>query len=394
MPCQAWARVHDATTPQTSATETAKQRFGEGTFAGCVGTPCTRANVARVTLLAIGALAGAAAAALLFGLGDRRGGGEPSTLLVGGGATAGIGALMGLVAGRLTAREVLVDDRVRPATVGLDAMFPRAADQGERFPGTMGLSVAPTLMLGEGGSRVRFLGSFAAPLGTTTEVDPRPTAARDAVALHERVLRGSLALDLAVALPYPVRPAAHASYLGRAELRYRPSVQFRREMRTLAQGERRTVERTMFLPLTVGARWHLSPRQRFTFYVGPRFDFVAFSEGSGKLRRGRPLLAPMYGEAWWDLDIPFSKRAARNTVVGMFSLGYLHSRFESGGVNLGPVAGYMGSVMVRMVLRVRPHGSPLAFQPALDMMIGSMLTLGASFGVVLPSFVARNKGAR
>ena len=40
-------------------------------------------------------------------------------------------------------------------------------------------------------------------------------------------------------------------------------------------GQEVVVEATQLLPATVGVRWILSPRQRFTLYAGPRLDFIA-----------------------------------------------------------------------------------------------------------------------
>src|SRR5690606_18073745 len=80
---------------------------------------CDRPGPARLLLLSLGAIAGAAAAGLLFALGDRHAIGDPATLLVGTGAVAGAGALVGMLAGALGGDGAALPDRVRPSTAEL-----------------------------------------------------------------------------------------------------------------------------------------------------------------------------------------------------------------------------------------------------------------------------------
>jgi hypothetical protein len=366
--------------------------------------PCTRPGAARALLLSLGVLAGGGAAGLLFLLGDRLTNGEPATLLVGTGALAGAGAIVGAVAGRLGADRRGHSDRIRPATIGLEHAFGRAPRTDERNPGTMQLRIAPTLRFANGGGRVRLLANFGGwPLAAKV-VDPRPQfdepiAGQDGtapIALEQRRMVGGVGLDFAVWLPYPLlRRSAH---LGPAELRWRPEVQFARERFEPTDEQFRIVERTMLLPLTIGMRWHISPRQRFTFYVGPRFDLVAWSDpGSKELHRGKPQIGPLYGEAWYDIDVPFTLRARRDgrmrrvDVNGMLTIGYVHSRWDGRGFNFGPVIGFLGPVKVAWGTRVRPRGSKTALQGGVGATIGNGVTLTLDVGVILPEVYGRKK---
>ena len=182
-------------------------------------------------------------------------------------------------------------------------------------------------------------------------------------------------------------------YLGMSEIRYKPEVQFRRDVYNPGTSQQQLVSRTMFLPLTFGMRWHVTPRQRFTFYVGPRFDFLAYSDpGTTKHpHRGGSQIGPMYGEAWYDLDVPFTEHPRRNgamrraSVVGMLSLGYIHSRFNGQGFNFGPVIGFLGPIPVEWYTKVRPRGRPVALQGMVGATIGNGATVNVRVGVILPA---------
>jgi hypothetical protein len=230
-------------------------------------------------------------------------------------------------------------------------------------------------------------------------VDPRPQNDQDIegqsgtfpVVLRERRLDAGVGLDLAVNLPYPAGPPARSSYLGRAELRFRPEARIRRHVRRLGNRDDQIEERVMFLPLTVGARWHLSPRQRFTFYVGPRFDFISYSApGSTSLERGEPQVAPMFGEAFYDIDVPLTQhprrdgRARRVDGNGQLTLGYVHSRFEGMALNVGSAVGFLGPGHVAWHMRFRPRYNPVAFQMSLGLWVGSGVATFLSAGIVTP----------
>jgi hypothetical protein len=376
-------------------------RFREGShYWRCTDDvePCHRPDPARSILLALGAVGGGVAASLLFALGDRLAPGDPATLLVGTGAVAGAGALIGFAAGRLGADSAAVPDRIRPATAGLDWTVARPANLDEAQPHTLSLRWAPTWRFTPGGARVRLIGHLGGWLNPSRQVDPRPQAAASAddregtapQTFRQRRLSTSVGLDFAVPLPYPVlRNPRRSAFLGPAELRWRPTFDIRREAIDLDGVDPRVVERTMLLPLTVGARWHLSPRQRFTFYAGPRFDMVAYADpGTDGLSRGRPQLSPLYGEAWYDIDVPLTSRHRDKPrlvdATGMLTMGYVHSRFDGFGLDFGPVVGFLGPVHVGWLTRIRPRGSKVAAQLGATGRIGNGFAGTLEVGIVVP----------
>ncbi len=366
--------------------------------------PCVRPGPARVLLLSLGALAGATAATVLFGLGDRLAKTDAGTWLVGTGAIAGGGAILGMLAGRALRDGPTLGDRVRRETIGLELRGQTNPVLDERRPPLMALRFGPSIWLDGGRARIRLLGDVGGWLGALKQVDPRPqqdlgsagASGTRAVTMQQRRFALGLAIEMSVAMPYPV--LRRSAYLGRAELRFKPEIQYRREWVTLGDNGTRIVERSMLLPFTVGARWHVSPRQRFTFYVGPRFDLVSYSDPRGKqLSRGRPVVGPLYAEAWYDIDVGFGERPRRDHkprrahVTGLVSVGYVHARFDGRGINVGPVIGFLGPVHVQWTTRVRPRGANTAFQGGAGVIIGNGLGITANVGAVLPDIRARSK---
>ncbi|HWB77083.1 MAG TPA: hypothetical protein VG755_19075, partial [Nannocystaceae bacterium] len=229
--------------------------------------PCVRPGPARVLLLSLGAIAGATAAAILFALGDKNTKGDFGTVLVGTGAVAGGGALLGMLAGRAMKDGPRLGDRIRRETLGLELRGQTNSVVDERHPPLMALRFGPSLWLDGGRSRIRLLGDVGGWLGSMKQTDPRPQNDLDAssgttrpVSLQQRRFALNLAVELSTAVPYPV--AKRSAFLGRMELRWKPEVQYRREWVTYGDSGTRIAERSMILPLTVGARWHLSQRQR------------------------------------------------------------------------------------------------------------------------------------
>ncbi|MEZ4448940.1 MAG: hypothetical protein R3B09_05610 [Nannocystaceae bacterium] len=307
-------------------------------------------------------------------------------LLAGSGTLATGGAIIGAIAALIGADRRALPDRLRPSTVGLDYSTGSALRLDERHPGSLNLNFAPNYFFPNGAGRLRLLGHVGGLLGQQTDVDPRPQYDQPItgqegtapVVLRERRLSVGLAADIAVALPYPILRSS--ARLGAAELRWRPEVQFRRH--TL---DGVVVERTMFLPLTVGVRWHLSPRQRFTLYVGPRFDFTAQAPLGERLDRGGPNIGAFYGEAWYDIDVPITDPArSRVIVTGQINLGYVHSRFDGRGINIYGAYGFAGSIHGGWQMRVRPRGSPIAGQFGVGGWLGNGFSAVLNAGVVLP----------
>ncbi|MEX1367455.1 MAG: hypothetical protein AB1Z98_30285, partial [Nannocystaceae bacterium] len=321
------------------------------------------------------------------------------------------------VAGRLGADGPTLSDRLRPPTASLRYGYTGTAVLDEARPHSMSLRVAPNLFFPHDQGRLRLFGHVGGWLNPAREVDPRPqftevlpgqqgTAPR---VLRQRQLSLGLGLDLAVALPYPL--LRRSARLGPAELRYRPEVQIRRDRFDPSTPNDRRLGRTMLLPLTVGARWVLSPRQRFTVYFGPRFDLVAFSDpssgsgsgsgsGSNRMRRGQAQVGPLYGEAWYDIDVPLTPRARRDgrsrrlDATGQLTVGYIHSRFDGQGFNFGPVIGFLGPIHVGWATRLRPAGAPVAAQLGAFARLGSGTSVGLELGLVAPDLHSRPRQPR
>lgn len=328
-------------------------------------------------------------------LGDRLKAGDPAGLLIGGGAVAFLGAVFGSVAGLHGGDRPKLADRLRPATAALEYTSSDLPALDESNPATLSFRFAPNVFFPRDGGRLRVFGSVGGALGDREEVDPRPQndtrvdgqEGTFPVVLRERRWGLTVGADLAVNLPYPVLAPQRSAHFGPAELRYKPMATVARHTYDPGSDRERIVERTMFLPLTVGMRWRLSPRQRFTFYLGPRFDFVSHTDpGQRSLHRGRAEMGSFYGEAWYDIDVRLQREDVPHevTVVGQLTLGYIHSRFAGRGFNLAQAVGFLGPGQVTWSMRFRRRGAPWAMQAAVGAWIGSGVTGFARLGVVLP----------
>lgn len=358
-------------------------------------TPCVRSHPARLVLGLSGLLVAALGAGWLVLADDTVGGGSPGTLLGTGGAVMIGGALLGGLAALVDGDRRSPPDRVRPETLGLAYGLAQGTVLGEVVPGTMHARWAPSWYFPRDRGRLRFSGYAGGMLGREVHVDPRPAIDPPASAGTRRTSFG-LGLDLALSLPY----RGHRRSLGPIELRWRPEIHVRRDLHGEGGEDPLLAARTMLLPLTLGVRWHLSARQRFTAYVGPRLDFLAFSEtGRPPLRRGPPQIGSFHGEFWYDLDIPLTRgpvdrrgRTRRAAVQSQLSIGYVHSRFGAAGLNVGGIIGYLGVLGAAYRVRVRPRGAAYALQ------FGALASLGArpggvlEFGVVLPDLGLRRDG--
>jgi hypothetical protein len=84
--------------------------------------------------------------------------------------------------------------------------------------------------------------------------------------------------------------------------------------------------------------------------------------------------------------------ARRPGVVGQFTLGYIHSRFTAEGMNLGSIVGFLGHMVAQFAVRVRPLGSPFAYQFELGARIGGGLNPFVRVGIVLPDLGSTKRG--
>lgn len=354
--------------------------------------PCTRSNPARLVLALSGLLAIGAGAAWLVVADDSVGGGGPGTLLGSGGSMMVAGALLGGLAGLVGGDGTMHPDRVRPETVGVGFTTGTGPVLGEYHPGTMQARWAPSWYFPDDRGRLRLMGYAGGALGREVQVDPRPQSGAFAPLPGTRRSSFGLGLDLALTLPYPVLDMSRSAWLGAVELRVRPEVHVRRDVYFDDDEAPLLMERTIVLPATFGIRWHLSARQRFTAYAGPRLDFLAFSAtGARPLHRGPPQVGNFHGEFWYDIDVPLTPgpvdrrgRARRAAVNSQVTLGYVHSRFGPAGLNIGKVVGYFGVFSAAYRVRVRPRAAAYALQFGAGASIGHGFGGFFELGVALP----------
>jgi hypothetical protein len=353
--------------------------------------PCVYTTSTRMLLGGLGGLTTGSALTLALLIGDRWRIGDPAMPLAAAGMVAMSAAMLGGMAAVFGGDGPTLPDRITPATVALTLGFAGTNVSDERAPPTLTVNIAPTYQLPNNRGRLRLLGSVGRRLGGQLERDPRPqTTEPDGSftrALELRSVRFDLGLDLAVRLPYPL--LRRSAWLGQLELRYKPMFWYASDTLTLGQVDR-VNQRMMLTPLNLGLRWHLSPRQRFTFYMGPRWDVHGYGE-PGSLSPGKPVLGPIYSESWFDLDIPISSPAGarRASTVGQLTLGYVHARTFGNGLDFGPVVGFFGQVRTSFTVRVRPRGSVIAYQFELGAQIGAGVNPYLRVGVALPDIGAQ-----
>lgn len=354
--------------------------------------PCVYTTSTRLLIGALGVLTSGTSLSLALLVGDRWRIGDPAMPLAAAGMVAMSAAVLGGMTALLGGDGPTLPDRITPATVALTLGFVGTTVSDERSPASLTVSIAPTYQLPNDRGRLRLLASVGSRLGAQLERDPRPQTTEPdgsfSQALALRSLRFDVGLDLAVRLPYPL--IRRSAWLGQLELRYKPMLWFASDTLTLGSVERLN-QRVMITPLNVGVRWHLSPRQRFTFYMGPRWDLHGYGE-PGSLAPGKPVLGPIYSESWFDLDIPISSlaRTPRASTVGQLTLGYVHARTFGNGLDFGPVVGFFGQVRTAFTVRVRPRGSVVGYQFEAGAQIGGGVNPYVRVGVALPDIGGRS----
>ena len=360
--------------------------------------PCYRTTSARLILASGGVVAAGTALALVFVAGDRNQVGDPAVAFAGAGVIALSGAALGGLAALLHGDGATLDDRITPATFALSLAPGGSSVIDEEVPHGLTGSIAPTWTFPRDLGRLRLLGRVGGDLGQKIERDPRPqlelpdngAGGTFPLALESSQLWVEAGLDLALRLPYPM--SCRSPWLGQFELRLRPLFFVTREKLRLSDGEsRRISQRVALTPLNFGFRWHVSPRQRFTFYLGPRWDLNGYGE-PGAVETGGPTLAPIYSETWFDLDIPLQpvRPTRRVSAVAQLNLGYVHSRLAAEGINWGASVGFLGYTVAQLAVRVRPRGAPVAYQVELGARMGNGLNPYLRVGIVLPNLESKS----
>ncbi|MCP4872419.1 MAG: hypothetical protein GY898_27280 [Proteobacteria bacterium] len=332
-------------------------------------------------VLAVSSLAGAGAgAAVYMAAGDSLRSGEPFLQMMGLGAVGLLGSGLGAVAARLAPRgETTVLDRPGSPTLVLSLTPGGTSVLDEAAPYGLGFSFDPSFEL-DGYLAIRPHVAFSTSLGVSQDVDPRPQHTQPIdgqestfpVALRAWKMKLSAGAEFRMKLPYPALVPAR-TYMGRIELRYRPRWELRRRVVQPGESDHQATEHHALYPATFGFRWHLSPRQRFTLWLGPRIDFISFTDhGETELHHGSGNVGSFHAEAWYSLDIPFTpEQGMKTSVTGRFNLGYVHSNLDGDGFDFTAAIGFFGPIEVSFDLRLRRMNAPVAAQISAGMIIGS-----------------------
>jgi len=320
------------------------------------------------------------AGALIFlGLGDSMDAGDPEGVIVGAGLVGLSGALIGLIADLVTPRPAVpVRDRVQRPTLRL-SLLPEGSSQVDRY--VLGGRIDPQINLSPHVTLNPHFG-FAARLGADAHTHPVPGIAAPPLRTQRHKVSGGA--ELAFALPYPIIKKK-PGLAGPVELRWRPMWELRR--RTLHPGaDRQVVEHHALYPATLGVRWHVTPRQRFTVYLGPRMDWLGYTDPGGDLQFGSTPLMAFHGEAWWQLDVPVVRQGQGEVAVtSRINVGYVHSNLDGQRFDLGAIIGYFGPFEISTDLRFRKRGAPVALQLTAGARVGSGGGPFVEFGVVTPA---------
>lgn len=322
--------------------------------------------------LAGGSAAGfAAGAAWLFIAGDSLGAGDPAALLIGAGSVAVGGAGLGAAAAALSDTEAPAGPRLRPPLGALGIAGGPTLYEGEARPLTGSLAATPRARAGRFDLSLR--ADASRTLGTNADRDWRP-GGFTGLALQS----STTALDLRPEIRMYPGDGPGSGGWGQLELALRPSVWLRAEQLTYATGEERALRRTAWLPATAGFRWHLSGRQRFELYIGPRFDQLAWTgDEAGAVP---PTLGPLYFDTAYDLHVPHPAELLGHDALHRFEVGYEHSNFDGTGFNTGAAIGFAGPYRASWDVRLTRPERSWALQLGLATEIGehgeTRLTVG------------------
>ena len=322
----------------------------------------TSGGVERVALGLGSAAAMGVGSWWMLSLGESLGAGDVAAVLFG----AGAAGLLGVTAGAGTSlfdpgAEALLDPANTPrAFLGL---APAASPYlGEKAPWAAYGGLAPRAQLGRWRITPMFRGAL--DLGSTVEVDPLSGGTSS---LRQEGLGGGVEVRGAIG------PEASPWF----DLVWRPTAERRYDHVTYVDGTEADYRRSLAAPLTVGGRWYLTGRQRFEVVAGPRFDQIRWSAGREDVGWSR---GPLYLEAFYSVDIAHGGAWSGSR----FQVGYLHSKVDGAGLDIGAVNGIFGPAIVRYDLRWRPQPTAWALQLGLDLTIADGGGGALQLGVVPP----------
>lgn len=338
-------------------------------------TPPPRGGPARLAL----ALAGTGAAAvgtLWFFEGGIPGAGDPGLALMGAGLMGLVGAGTGAVIHTQSDSEGAFADRVSAPLIsaGLSTWGTSVLD--ETDPATTTLQLQPRIWLSDH-LRLSPATGLSGQLGRALQLETSPQGGLDPILSTTR-----WGLDAAWELRwYPGDRSDRTTGLNQLELITGPIASLRLEHLDHPQtGDQRALRRGQLVPLTLGARWNLSERQRYEVVVGHRLDTLSWSDGAGGPWASSIMPGPLYLLARYDVQIPHPGPIAGLDGRSRLRLSYTTSRFDGAGIDVGPVIGYIGPLSVAWDTELQPSRSHLALWLGLAATVAedstAMLTLG------------------
>jgi len=339
---------------------------------GASDPACRRDGASRTVLGS--AMAGTALAGTWWFLtgGDTYRSGDPAGQAIGVGLVGVVGVGAGAFADLTSSGHDAVVDRPARPTARISVGFGGASALDERAPVAVGVALDPTLRVSKVVTVQPHLGYD--PGLVTVDVDPRESAPPDdqasafPVGLSLRRSRLTLGAEVTLRL-------RSARTIGgpRFSLRWRPALEVRDRTRFPGEPDVQRTRHVAALPATVGFRWSVTPRQRFTAFVGPRLDWLAYSDpgSTGLSDAGGPLWGPVYAEAYYQIDAPVRGRVAGFDATSRLNLGYVHSNLDGQSFDVGAIIGFFGPVDASVDLRLRRPDAAMAWQLTAGSMLGA-----------------------
>ena len=353
--------------------------------------PLIREGVTHAIAISGGFLLAGAGVGAIFASGDSGIGMDPWPALSGIGGFTAIGAAVGALIALIPEQRSPLKQRISSPLLKVGYGLGSASTLDETDASTLSLGWAPRVRMGDL-FWIRPAGKITLPLGNNIAIDPRPqggaTTAEQVggfpVALTERGLKFQQNLEMALLLPYPTKVKKPA-HLGSVELRLRPELQVRRNCVSPGTDDELCIEH-IALPISFGLRWNIAYRQRITIYFGPRIDWLGYGAGGEAIQQSsKPNDVHVYGEAWWELDIPFTPGEHRKwDWTGRVAIGYVHSNLDGHGFNSGANVGFLGPIHLGADVRFGPRSSPWGGQFGLDLTLGDGMGITVSVGLDAP----------
>jgi hypothetical protein len=324
----------------------------------------------RVALAAAGTGGVAAGTVWFFALGDSLGAGDPASVLMATGAVGVLGAAVGAVA--TTGNETGFDDRAAVPPIAVSLGTGGTPYFGEEIPYPATVTLQPRFWIANR-ARITLGGAAHVDLGNRIDRDWRPqVTSTPALTSRSTGLDLDSELRLYLANDIPI------------DLAIRPVIHHRRDRYTYQSGGNRTVLRTQVVPAALGVRWHLSGRQRFETFLGPRWDALAWSTPTGtKAAALQP--GPVFLDTRYTLDAPHHRPVFGLNATSRASLGYVHSNFDGSGLNVAAVVGFMGPFYAEYDLRLRRRLDRWGLQLGVDATVGEGGGLALSIGGLPPT---------